>query len=288
MARELHIFKRLVLGLQSSPSTPALRVAVEMAELLDLDLLGLFLDDHSLRELAGIPFAREYRPLGGGWHPFDLDRLAHDLEVAAHSVERSFVDAVKDLATRSQFEVMHGPVAESLTSVSSTGDILMIIEPASVAERVSAQFSALIEAAFHSVAAVLLVPPRIVRSRGPIVAVATAANDPSIVAAAAVAVAAKETLVVVGADKLREDSQLYQLAADTGLTVRRIAAAGLAADPSICLDALRSLHERMLVLTRLASDGAIASAIAGARQVPVLVVEPERLPLESASLVGRH
>ena len=280
MPRERHNFKRLILGLQPSASDRAMRFAVEMAELLDLDLLGLFLEDGSLRELAGIPFAREFRPLGGGWQPFDLDRLAHDLEIAARGVERLFTSAVKDLARRSQFEVIRGPVREALISTSGTSDIVMIVEPASAAERISAQFSTLIEAAFRSAAAVLLVPPRIVRNAGPIVAIAMGPQDPSIDAAAAIAVAAKESLVLVEADRqIREHPHIAQLAADTGLTVRHVAAAGLAIDPSVCLSALHPWRERLLVLARPPSDGAIASALAAARQVPVLVIEPEIMPL---------
>jgi hypothetical protein len=40
----------------------------------------------------------------------------------------------------------------------------------------------------------------------------------------------------------------------------------------------RHLQERLVVMTRLPFDGATASAIVSARQVPVLVIEPERLP----------
>src|SRR5665647_2485806 len=87
MSREAHSFKRLVLGLQSGAHNRTMRLAVELADLLHLDLLGLFLEDSSLRDLAGIPFSREFRPLGGGWHTLDLDRLLHDLELATRGFE---------------------------------------------------------------------------------------------------------------------------------------------------------------------------------------------------------
>src|SRR5512147_521839 len=124
MPHTVRSFRRLILGLQPGASDRAMRLAVELAELLDLDLLGLFFEDRSLHELAGIPFAREFRPLEGGWQPFDLGRLAHDLDVAARSVERLFTDAVKDLTRHSQFEVMRGSVGEALSSASNAGDIV--------------------------------------------------------------------------------------------------------------------------------------------------------------------
>lgn len=278
MPHTVRSFRRLVLGLQPGTPDRALRLAVELAELLDLELLGLFFEDRNLRELAGIPFAREFRLLGGGWQPFDLERVAHDLEVAAFSVERLFTDAVKDLARHSQFEVMRGPVGEALTSASSASDIVVIMEPASAAERVSAQFSALTEAAFRSAAAVMLVPPRLARNSGPIVAIATTPDDSSIAVAASIAGAAKETLIILdtGGQNL-ESPQLSQLAAETGVTIRRIAAPELSPSPRACLEALHPLGERLLVMTRVPFDGEVASAIAAARQVPVLVIEPERL-----------
>jgi hypothetical protein len=256
-----------------------MRLAVEMAELLDLDLLGLFLEDASLRDLAGIPFAREFRLLGGGWHSLDLDRLVHDLEVAARGMERSFMQAARSLSKRSQFEVMRGPVAEAITSISNTGDIVMIVEPTSAAERVSGQFSWLVEAAFRSAAAVMLVPSRIIRTKGPIVAVAMAGDHPTIAAAAAIAVAAKETLIVIGpGGRDRENPRIAQLAAKTGLTIEHVTAGDLSSDPTACLKAMGHLQERLVVMSRLPFDSATASAIVTARQVPVLVIEPERLP----------
>jgi hypothetical protein len=278
MPTELHSFRRLVLGLQSSAPDPAMRLAVELAELLDLDLLGLFLEDASLRDLAGIPFAREFRLLGGGWHSLDLDRLVHDMEVAARGMERTFTQAVGSLSKRSQFEVMRGPVAEAITSISNTGDIVMIVEPTSAAERVSGQFSWLVKAAFRSAAAVMLVPSRIIRFKGPIVAVAMAGDDPTIAAAAAIAVAAKEKLIVIGPSGRRENPRTAQLAAKTGLTIQYVTAGDLSADSTACLKAMRQLQERLVVMARLPFDGATASAIVTARQVPVLVIEPERLP----------
>jgi hypothetical protein len=277
-----HSFRRLVLGMQPSAPDRVMRLAVELADLLDLELLGLFLEDDSLRGLAGIPFAREFRSLGGGWHPLDLDRLTDDLNLAARNLERMFTEAAKKLAARSRFEVVRGPVGESLASVSSLTDIVMIAEPLSGAERASAQFSWLIRAAFRSAAAVMLVPPRIARTKGPIVAIAKAADDPSIAAAAAIAIAAKETLVIIEVGKYGpEDLDIAKLAPDSGLAVQRVAAGNVSgADAAACVHVMRDLQERLVVMSRLPLDGAVASAIAAARQVPVLVIEPETKPPE--------
>ncbi len=276
MPLAFYSFKRLVLGLQPSAPDRTMQLAVELADLLHLDLLGLFLDDTSLRDLAQIPFAREFRPLGGGWHSINLDRLSRDFDLAARSIERMFTDAAKHLATRYQFEIVRGPMAKTFASISRTDDIVMIVEPMSPAERATQQFSWLLEAAFRSAAAVMLVPPHIVRTKGPVVAIAASPDDPSIHAAAAIAVAAKEELVIIEADGHDADDQrIRELTADTGLMIKRVAATRIALpDPATCAQAFRQMQERLVVMTRGAFEDGVASMIAAARRVPVLVVEP--------------
>jgi hypothetical protein len=279
MSREPHSFRRLVLGLQPGAHDRAMRLAVELADLLHLDLLGLFLEDTSLLDLAGIPFSREFRPLGGGWHTIDLDRLLHDFELAARSIERKFMGAAKRLPTGYQFEVARGSLARTFASVSRRDDIVMIVEPQSPAERATQQFSWLLEAAFKSAAAVMLVPPHIARSKGPVVAIAASAGDPSVRAAAAIALAGKEQLVIVDTDgRDADDPDVRKLAVDTGLSIKHIAAGGLKlTDPTACALAFRQIQERLIVMTRGGFADQAASAIAAARRVPVLVVEPEEV-----------
>ena len=276
MAKPPHSFKRLVLGLQPGAPHRVFSLAAGLAELLDLELLGLFLEDTSLRDLAAIPFARELRPLNGGWHPIDLERLSRDIDYAARNIERMFAEAARNLATGHEFEVVRGPLTSLLPSLSRSGDIVMIIEPANPAERASQQFAWLIDAAFRSAAAVMIVPPRVRRSEGPVIAIAASADDPSLEAAAAIARAAEEELVVADlGDTPIDQMEIGRLAAATGGAVRRFTA-GLRARADIgALDhALHEFQERLLVVTRGARDNRDIAALASRRGVPVLVVEP--------------
>jgi hypothetical protein len=276
MPMEPYSFRRLVLGLQPSAPDRSMRLAAELADLLHLDLLGLFIEDTSLHDLAKIPFARELRSLGGGWHAIDLDRLSRDFELAARSIERMFTDAARHLTTRSKFELVRGPMAETIASISRTDDIVMIVEPLSAAERATQQFTWLLQAAFRSAGAVMLVPRHIVRTKGPLVAIAATPDDPSIQVAAAIAVAAKEELVIIAVDSHdADDPYIRKLAADTGLAIKIVAAANVTLpDPATCIHAFRQTEERLVVMTRGAFADAAASTIAAVRRVPVLVVEP--------------
>lgn len=253
-----------------------MRLAVELADLLHLELLGLFLEDTSLHDLANIPFAREFRPLGGGWHTIELDRLSHDFELAARSIERTFTSAAKRLATRSQFEVARGPTAKTIATISRTDDIIMIVEPVNPAERATQQFSWLMEAAFHSAAAVMLVPPNIVRTKGPIVAIAAMPDDFSIRTAAAIAIAAREELIIVDAcEAAIDDPHIDALASELELPIKHVIAGKiLRSHPAALPPAFHQLQERLVVMTRGIFADEVASTIASVRQVPVLVVEP--------------
>jgi hypothetical protein len=276
MVAKPHNFKRLVLGLLPRAPDHTMGLAVELAQLLNLDLLGMFLEDTSLHDLAGIPFAREFRPLGEGWHPIDTSRLSRDLEFAAQAAEKAFAEAAKRLATEWRFEVARGPMAAAIATVSQTSDIMVIGEPMSAAERASQQFSWLIDAAFRSAAAVLLVPSRIARIKGPVIAVATTPDDPSIDVAADIAMAADEELVVVDlGENAIDETRIKALAAAKGTAIKHIIGGKIAAaNASSLAHALHPLRERLVVMTRSASDGQAASIIAADRQVPVLVVEP--------------
>lgn len=278
MPNRPHGFKRLVLALQPAAPDRGLQVAAELADLLQVELLGLCLEDSGLRDLAGLPFAKEFRGLSAGWQPIDLERLSRDLELAARGLERMFDAAVKELSTTARFEVMRGRLAESIAAISRSGDIFVVMEPVSPAERATSQFAGLSEAAFSSTAAVLLVPQRIVRRKGPIVAIAAMPDDPSIHAAAALAIAAKEELVIIDANHHQVSIDTARLSGgETGLKVAQLVAAKTAfPDPAACTQAFRHLQERLIVMTRGAFDDSVASIIASARRVPVLVIEPPK------------
>ncbi len=279
MAGEPHTFKRLVLGLEPSAPDRAIRLAAKLAELLHLELLGLFVEDPSLRDLAAIPFVREFQPLGGGWRSIDLDQLTHDLDIAIRNVERMFVEAAKGLTTRCQFEVTHGAAAQAIASISRSGDIVALTEPATPAARATQQFSWLVNAAFQSAAAVMLVPARIARATGPVVAIALAPDDPSIRTAAAIAMAARENLIIVNASEGKgDDPKDRKIAADTDLLIKHVFTGKASlSDPATYAHALRSVQERLVVAARSVLAPELALTMASSRRIPVLVIAPSEV-----------
>jgi hypothetical protein len=251
-------------------------LGAELARLLDLDLLGLFVKEKSLLGLVALPFIREFNLLGGGWHPLDFDQLSHDLEIAARSAEKAFTEVAKTVPTTCRFEVVQGSMADAIASTSRAGDIVLLFgETAGTVQGESPAFMAILDAAFQSSAAVLLVPDRIARRSGAIVAITTGPKDQSIEAASAIAAAAKEELVVIETFASDNAPRVGKGRLPTGIPYTRtsIPASGDGlVNASVVASALRQMRERLVVMAR--GDKDVPSMIASIRHVPVLIVGP--------------
>ena len=104
---------------------------------------------------------------------------------------------MRGLQTTCQFEVVRGSATETIAALSHAGDIVVVMQPATPAERATQQFSSFQEAALRSAAAVLIFPPRLARQSGAVVAIAAVPNDPSVQAASEIARALNEDLVIM-------------------------------------------------------------------------------------------
>lgn len=188
-------FKRMIVGLpHSRQDYPAVAAAAALAELLGIDLVGTFFEDTSVREVAELPSAREFRL--GSWRALTGDQLEKDFAEAARNAQRLFAEAT-GRRRRTAFRMAKGSAAEAISSEAGADDIIVIIEPRSPIERATRQFSALIDAAFRTTSPVLLVPTLSTGTSGPVVVVAAGPDDPSLEAALAVASSAHEPMIIV-------------------------------------------------------------------------------------------
>lgn len=259
-------FKRVILGLHQHVPRHGVHVAAEWAALLRVELCGLLVEDDELTHLAALPFAREFRPLEGGWHALDHDRLSRDRGLASERAQRSFAEVARRPGISCRLEVVRGSMAQAISAMSGAGDIVVISEPMSPADRVTLQFRSTVDAALGSAAAVMMMPPRIARQLGPVVAVAAAPGDPCIEVATVVAALAREELVIVEA--------FEGGGAQTVLPARRLLLGRRGRDVAALAASLQPVQERLLVVTRGAWVDGDAAALAVARHVPVLIVEP--------------
>ena len=270
MSSSPHGFKRVVLGLRPGPSNPAVKLGVQLAGLLQVDLLGLLLDDAGVRQLAGIPFARELRSLGGGWQAIEPDRLLRECELSVRNAERAFAAAASVLGRRGSFEVMQAVTPEAVISVARADDIVVISDPSSLDPP---QFLSFNHAALQSQASIMFAPPRPVRSSGPVVAIAPRTSDPSVDVAAAIAGAAEEDLIVIGAGA----SGVVTRPEAESLAPARVELRGMpGVDPGALGHSLADVRERLLVGTRGSISDDTARSLAALRRLPVLLIGPAR------------
>ncbi len=64
----------------------------ELAGLLGLDLIGVFVEDEGVICLAGMPFARELRLPTHEWSPMAAERMAEEFGEAAGRVRRMLAE----------------------------------------------------------------------------------------------------------------------------------------------------------------------------------------------------
>jgi hypothetical protein len=264
-------FRRALLGLHHDSSRLGVQTAVDVARLLDLEILGLFVQEDQLLQLATLPFAREFSPYAG-WRSLDHEQLSRDLRAAATSAQKLFTRSVKDLPTACEFGVVTGSMTEAISAHARTDDIVVLSAPAALANHEAAEMPKLIETALRSAAAVMLVPRRIARLNGDIVAIAARRDDPSIHVAAAIADAAKEELAVI--ELFEANGRDAEARPDAGMIRRRSADKTAVSDPALLVSAFREERERLVVMTHGATGATLPTILASWRHVPVLVVEP--------------
>jgi hypothetical protein len=263
-------FSRMVVGLpHGEASDAALQAAAELAEFLQLELLGTFIADANLRVLAGLP-GRELRIAEREWRPFELAQISRDLERAVELARTHFAQSIGSRAVKAGFDAVTG--AHALLSLVRADDIVAIIEPGHPAERIAQQFTDLFEAALQTPAAILLVPRRLARTSGPVMVTTAEADDPSLAVALEIAGALKEPLIVAAPADAAQLAELLARAKRLGVQVRRTnghEAVGRAAPLSAA-----AAKERLRVAARARMVDDAARLFAQLHGVPLLAVGP--------------
>jgi hypothetical protein len=263
-------FKRMIFQLPyRATDYGSVAFVTELAGRFGLDLVGTFNQDENLAGLASLPFARELQSPGCGWHPIDAAELARASEQALENARHRFQIATSGHPGTIRFVIEKGQIADALSL--QCDDIVVLIEPNNPVERVTLQFRQWMDVALTASAALLIVPNRIGRRSGPIVAVATSERDPSIRTALAIATATKEVLSIVSPRQINVDEVVPNA---RNVSVHRWPH-GDQTD-AVALDSVLSrMKKRFLVLSR-PSDKEMPTRLSASQGVPVLVVESER------------
>jgi hypothetical protein len=144
-------------------------------------------------------------------------------------------------------------------------------------ERIARQFTGLLDAALEASSAILILPQRIARTAGPVMAIA-GPDRGGIGAALEIAVALKESLIVVTGRGVELAANLVTLARERGVHLEQIA------DSSSTYDTApfsSGTNERLRVVTRRQIPRDASRLFSMLRGVPLLAVGPNRPELAS-------
>jgi nucleotide-binding universal stress UspA family protein len=119
--------RRIVVALDSSAhATAALEAAAALAELLQADLEGLFVEDIDLLNLAGLQISTEFSLRTGSRRPLDARALEEQLRREAAIVRRALDAAAQRARIRVTFRVARGRVPAEVIAAAEGADLLIL------------------------------------------------------------------------------------------------------------------------------------------------------------------
>jgi nucleotide-binding universal stress UspA family protein len=119
--------RRILVALDASPhSRAALQAAVELAERLDAELEGLFVEDVNLLRLAELPFAREMDLLSLRSRDLDREYLRRQLRAQASRVQQAMARLAEPAEIAWSFRVVQGAIAAELLEAADEADLTVL------------------------------------------------------------------------------------------------------------------------------------------------------------------
>lgn len=119
--------KRIMVALDSSQqSQAALKAAAQLAARLNVELLGLFVEDINLLQLASLPFAREVVYASETQRSLASVDMERSLRAQADRLRQTVENAASSAQVHWSFKVYRGVVTTELLSVGGEGDLLVL------------------------------------------------------------------------------------------------------------------------------------------------------------------
>lgn len=121
------VIRRILVALDtSSRGTAAAQAAAELAGTMQAELLGLFVEDMNLLNLAGLPFAREQGLTSACSRLLDFDDIERAMRSQAAQVERLLARTAERQQLRWSFQVTRGQVVAEVLSAGQDMDLVVL------------------------------------------------------------------------------------------------------------------------------------------------------------------
>lgn len=119
--------RRIVIAIDTSPgSVAALEAAAELAAVLQVDMLGLFVEDINLVRWSRLPFARQVGTTSGAYRRLEGAELERQLRVQAQHAQDILKSTADRFGIRTSFRIARGIVPKELLVPLETGDVLSL------------------------------------------------------------------------------------------------------------------------------------------------------------------
>ncbi len=151
--------RRILVALDASAySLAALKAAVTLAAELEAEVVGLFVEDVNLLNMAGLPFTREIQLTSARDSHLTPQRMALSLRLRAARAQAAFQTAVAQAALQGSFSVIRGEVAQALLEAAAEADLLILGRVSQPLSRQRRLGSTAHTAAIHAPHSVMLMP----------------------------------------------------------------------------------------------------------------------------------
>jgi nucleotide-binding universal stress UspA family protein len=119
--------RSIVAGIDASPqSLAALQAAADIAELLDVDLHGLFIEDINLVHMCGLPFTCEVGSFTAAMRRLDNEAMERQLRAMAGKIRHVMEQIGQRQKVHCTFEVRRGPVVNELLAAAEGAALLSV------------------------------------------------------------------------------------------------------------------------------------------------------------------
>lgn len=263
-------FRRIVVAM-GEPGASAVATAVDLARTLEAELVGMFVEDAELFDLAGLPFAGEVGFPSAARRTLDVAALERALRAQAARLRADLTARLAGMPTKWTFEVVRGRVAVALAATAGGQDLVVLPVPLSARGRTTSRGR--VARAFGRLRAPLLLVDESQRHRLAIGVVAPGDADPSTIVDLLRSLAAYDRrrvrFLALGGVKAWDDWQQRMAAS--------LAAEGLAGSFGAVAATDRLELQRLFgdeargVIVALADDGA-REALIDAATIPLLIL----------------
>jgi nucleotide-binding universal stress UspA family protein len=124
---ENRLIRTIAVAIDCSPHSKAsLAAAAEMAYRLKAELIGIFVEDINLLNMAGLPFAEEIRLYSSTTGKLDTGELERMLRLQARQAQTLLQQSAQPRMLRHSFRVLRGMVSEQIMTAAPEADMLVL------------------------------------------------------------------------------------------------------------------------------------------------------------------